>query len=113
MLDIHGFEINPASLEIRDYKKILWSKHGKWSDIKSFNVVYLTRERLVIHPMESSEYSPDIYHYFLVKLVDEANKKQITLAEFKEFAKAKQLSKKVAETLGIDATIFYNKTEYV
>jgi hypothetical protein len=112
MLDIHGFEIDTATLNIRDYKKILWLKIGKWSNIKSYKSVYLTKERQVIHPSES-DYIPDIYHYFLVKLVDEANKKEIILAEFKEYEKAQKLTNKVSNTLGIEAKFYRNKTEYV
>jgi hypothetical protein len=112
MIDIHGFEIDTKTLIIRDYKKVLWLKIGKWRNIKSYNFVYLTKERQVIQPSDS-DYIPDIYHYFLVKLVDEANKKEIILAEFREYDKAQKLTKKVADTLGIEAIFYRSKTEYV
>ncbi len=111
-VDIHGFELDTLTFQIRDYRKFLWMRIGNWSNIKNYNSVHLTKGRLVVYP-ESGEFTPDIYFYFFVKLVDEVNNKEIVLAEFKEFVKAKKLMKEVAETLGIGAKIFYYKTEKI
>ena len=112
-IDIHGFELDALKFRIRDYKRFLWFKFGSWSYIRNYEFVYLTKGRLTIATSDYADHSYDTYYYYFVKLVDEVNHKEIVIAEFNELLKAESLSKKVADSLGIQVKIFIKRAESI
>ena len=110
-LDIHGIEIDPTGYRIRDYQIYLGFRTGRWEHITDYGHVYLTRGRLTISTTEYVEHESDTYYYFFVKLVDEFNHKEIMLAEYRDYKKAKDLARKVASSLRIELEIRVREVE--
>jgi hypothetical protein len=101
VLDIHGIEVDKNEHKIRDYKLFLWFRIGKWSKINEFKSIYLTQKNVTIATTRYSDHRTDTYHYYHIKLVDEQFKKEILLAEYKNYYKTQHISKFVTETTGL------------
>jgi hypothetical protein len=100
VVDIHGIEVDPRLHMIREYKAILWFKFGEWMNISDFKSIYLMQKNVVTTSYYSRT-SSETYHYYHIKLVDELHKKEIILAEFKNYYKARHISQGIAETTGL------------
>ena len=109
VIDIHGIEVDKSVHKIRDYKAFLWFRIGKWSNINDFKTIYLTQKNVVIGTSGISPQSSDTYHYYHIKLVDELHKKEILLAEYRNYYKAQKISKNVAEATGLEFKDFLRK----
>ena len=110
VLDIHGIELDTSERKIRDYKAFLWFKIGEWSNINDFKSIYLTQKNVTIRTSAYSGGTADTYHYYHIKLVDELNKKEILLAEYKNYYKALKISRNVADATGLEFKDFLRKT---
>jgi hypothetical protein len=113
ILNIHGFEIDAAENKIRDYRKFLWFRIGDWKNMSDFKHVYLTRGKVVVPASEYSRQQSDTYYYFFVKLVDEKNKKELVLSEFRDYKKALKLMKNIAGLLRIEEKIIARQIERI
>jgi hypothetical protein len=100
-LDIHGIEINRDNQTIREYRSILWWKIGKFRKISDYTSIQLLQENVVIRTTEYSDHRSDTYHYYRIYMVDEANNKEIFLAENKNFYKAERLAQQIASYTGM------------
>lgn len=100
VIDIHGIEVDPQLHMIREYKAILWFRFGKWKQINDFKSIYLTQKNVVTKSFYAQ--SSDTYHYYHIKLVDEVNQKEIILAEYKNYYRAKNISEGIAEVTGLE-----------
>ena len=101
VLDIHGIEVDKNEHKIREYKIILGFRIGKWECINDFNSIYLAQENVNVRTSDHSEQVSETYHYYFIKLVDELNKKEILLAEYKNYYKALKIAKNVAISTGL------------
>jgi hypothetical protein len=101
VIDLHGIEVDPRLHMIREYKAIMWFKRGKWMRINDFKTIYLTQKNVVTKSYYSQN-SSETYHYYHIKLVDEVNKKEIILAEYKNYYKARNISEGIAEVTGLE-----------
>lgn len=96
-LDFHGFQFDRSTHRIRDYRNFMWIKFGAWHNINDFNSIHLTNSSLVVKPSYlNSECIPETFHYYHIKLVDETNKYDIFLAEYKNYYKAYKIAQQVA-----------------
>jgi hypothetical protein len=102
VLDIHGIEVDTGIRKIRDYKLFLWFRIGKWSQISEFKTIYLTQKKVIVGTSKYSEHAADTYHYYHIKLVDEIHKKEIFLAEYKNYYKAQKISVNIANATGLE-----------
>jgi len=102
VIDVHGIEVNTCVHIIRDYKAFLWVRIGKWSNINDFKSIHLTKKNVIIRTSDYSDHFSDTYHYFHIKLVDELNKKEIFLAEYKNYYKAQKISSDIANATGLE-----------
>lgn len=101
VLDIHGIEVDSDLHKIRDYKVYLGFRIGKWSNINDFKSIYLTQKNVIIPTSEGSDYASDTYHYYHIKFVDELNRKEIFLAEYKNYYTAQKISKDISDATGL------------
>lgn len=115
VLNICGFELDSKAFKVRGYKKFLWMKFGKWDNIQNYNAVYLTKGKVVVRTSDFARrgHTHDNYYYYFVKLVDEFNKHEIILSEFKDFKKAQRLMKIVANALQIKGKVNIRKIERI
>ena len=102
VLDIHGIEVNRNIHKIRDYKVFLWFRTGEWQDLKNFKSIHVVHENVVTRSSIYSGSKSDTYHYYKIKLADELNKKEIYLAEYKNYYKAQRISQNIADATGIE-----------
>jgi hypothetical protein len=109
VIDIHGIEVDRSIHKIRDYKAFLWFKIGKWSNINEFRTIYLTQKNVIIRTSKYSDHRSDTYHYYHIKLVDELNKKEIFLAEYKNYYKAQKISKSISDATGLEFKDFLKR----
>jgi hypothetical protein len=100
-LDIRGIEINRDTQTIREYKAILWWRIGRFKNMSDYKSIHLLQENVVVRTSEYSDHRTDTFHYYRIYLVDEANNKDIFLAEFKNFYKAEFVSQKIASLTGM------------
>jgi hypothetical protein len=100
-LDIRGIEINRDTQTIREYKAILWWRIGRFKNMADYKSIHLLQENVVVRTSEYSDHPTDTFHYYRIYLVDEANNKDIFLAEFKNFYKAEIVSQKIATLTGM------------
>lgn len=101
VLDFHGIEVDTLVHKIRDYKAILWFRIGKWQDMKDFRWIHLKQDNVVVRTSDYSDHKADTFHYYHIKLVDEINKKEIFLAEYKNYYRALHISRRVAGATGL------------
>ncbi len=102
VVDIHGIEVDTKVHRIRDYQSFLWFKTGKWTNINDYKTIYLSQNNVIVPTSEYSELSYDTFHYYNIRLVDEINNKEIFLAEYSNYYKARQISNYVAEATGLE-----------
>lgn len=88
VIDIHGIEIDLRENRIRDYKSLYGIKFGKWENLQNYKSIIITKGVLKIPTTEYADHSYDPYFYYYIKLIDENNEKELTLAEFNDLSKA-------------------------
>jgi hypothetical protein len=101
VLDFHGIEVDTLVHKIRDYKAILWFRIGKWQNMNDFKWIHLKQDNVVIRTSDYADHSSETFHYYHIKLVDEVNKREIFLAEYKNYYRALHISKRVAGATGL------------
>jgi hypothetical protein len=101
VLDFHGIEVDTLVHKIRDYKVIFWFRFGKWQNMNDFKWIHLIQDNVVVRTSDYSDHKSDTFHYYLIKLVDEINKREIILAEYKNYYRALYISKRVADATGL------------
>jgi len=106
VLDFRGIEVDTGNHKIKDYKLFLWIKIGKWSDIKDFKTIYITSKNVTVRTSLYSGNSSETYHYYHIKLVDEATHKEIFLAEYKNYYKAQKIAMNISNVTGLELKDF-------
>lgn len=101
VLDFHGIEVDTLVHKIRDYKAILWFRIGKWQNMNDFRWIHLKQDNVVVRTSEYAEHQSETFHYYHIKLVDEINKREIFLAEYKNYYRALHISRQVASATGL------------
>ena len=109
IIDIHGIEVDTNAHKIRDYKTFLWFRIGSWENINDFKFIYVTQQNVVTRSLEYSNQGSETYHYYFIKLVNELNKKEIVLAEFKNYYKAQHIARGIAESTGLELKDFLKR----
>ncbi len=108
-LDLRGIELDKRTHSIRDYKSFLWFRFGKWSDLREFKTLSLTQKNVTVGNSEDAEYSSDTYHYYHLKLVSEVDKREIFLAEYRNYYKALEIAKGIAGKTGLELKDFIKR----
>jgi hypothetical protein len=101
VIDIHGIQVDTNMHMIRDYKAFLWFRIGEWSNINEYKSIYLTQKNVSVRTTGYAGQAAETYHYYHIKLVDEVHKKEIFLAEYKNYYKAQKISKNIADSTGL------------
>jgi hypothetical protein len=101
VLDFHGIEVDTLSHKIRDYKVVLWFRFGKWHNMDDYKWLHLKQDHVVVSTSDYSDHQSETFHYYHIKLVDEIHKREIFLAEYKNYYRALHISKRVAAATGL------------
>lgn len=105
IINIRGFEIDTKSGQIKEYKKFLWMRIGKWEKLKNYTCICLTKGKLNIPRSVYSGYSVDTYFYYFVKLVNEVNKKELVLFSHQEYFLAKEFLDQISKLIKLEVKI--------
>jgi hypothetical protein len=108
-IDVHGLEVDTARHKIRDYKVLFWHRFGRWNDIRAYKAIYLKGEHMTVRSIKSLGQGFDTFHYYNIKLVDELTGKNIFLAEFKNYYKARGIARRIAQVTGAEFRDFVKR----
>jgi hypothetical protein len=112
-LDIRGIELDKSTHLIRCYRSFLWLRFGKWSALKEFKMLYITSKKITVGSSDDSEYNSETYHYYHLKLVDEPNKIEIFLAEYRNYYKALKIAKEITDKTDLELRDFIKRPRKV
>jgi hypothetical protein len=101
VLDFHGIEVDTLVHKIREYKAVLWFRIGKWQNMNDYKWIHLKQDNVVVRTSEYANHPTETFHYYHIKLVDEINKREIFLAEYKNYYRALHVSRQVASATGL------------
>jgi hypothetical protein len=101
LLNIRGCVIDLKGKRIKDYRKFLWMRTGKWHDLSKFKHLYL--KNISIHP-PGEKYSIPA-QYFYVGFSDKFNGKEIILGQFTSLKKARFFLKQLSSYLKLEEEI--------
>lgn len=108
-IDVHGLEVDTALHKIRDYKVLFWHRFGSWNDIRAYKAIYLKGEHMTVRSIKSLGQGFDTFHFYNIKLVDELSGKTISLAEFKNYYKARSIARRIAQVTGAELRDFVKR----
>lgn len=100
MADIRGIQVDTHLHKIREYKLFLGFRLGKWANIKDFGSIYVTPKNVTVRQGLIGNGS-ETFHYYHIKLVDEADHREIFLAEYKNYYKALKIAAGIANATGL------------